>query len=95
MGNPVTLGTHPQIHATGENNTPTTPSASSLPPFSLPPYLQSPKESSNNANFQGMCTFHMKIEKDAVALRTVAVSEMKCNFIELLFNFRKTQMEAF
>ena len=60
MGNPVT-GTHPQIHVTGESNTPTTPSATSLPPFSLPPYLQSPKESSNNANFQGM--FLLFLEK--------------------------------
>ena len=30
-----------------------TPSNNSLPQFSLPPYFPGPKESSNNANFQG------------------------------------------
>ena len=30
-----------------------TPSNNPLPPFSLPPYFPGPKESSNNANFQG------------------------------------------
>ena len=29
------------------------PSNNPLPPFSLPPYFPGPKESSNNANFQG------------------------------------------
>jgi hypothetical protein len=33
-----------------------TPSNNSLPPFSLPPYFPGPKESSNNANFQGIPT---------------------------------------
>jgi len=31
-----------------------TPSNNPLPPFSLPPYFPGPKESSNNANFQGI-----------------------------------------
>ena len=33
-----------------------TPSNNPLPPFSLPPYFPGPKESSNNANFQGKIT---------------------------------------
>ena len=55
-GNPAGLGM--------VGSEPTTPATSTLPPFSLPPYLQGPKESSNNANFQGKflvniyrCTF--------------------------------------
>ena len=95
MGNPVT-GTHPQIHVTGESNTPTTPSATSLPPFSLPPYLQSPKESSNNANFQGMCTnFCLKKwgkECNIIVIRNSSSLGNGMQFIERLFNFRKTQM---
>ena len=53
MGNPASSGMVTEL--------PSTPSATSLPTFSLPPYLQGPKESSNNANFQGtkkQCLFN-------------------------------------
>ena len=57
MGNPASSGMVTEL--------PSTPSATSLPTFSLPPYLQGPKESSNNANFQGRA-YYFKVHHTKV-----------------------------
>ena len=49
-GNPPGVGEPASVNVI---TTPVSSSTTTLPPFSLPPYLQGSKESSNNANFQG------------------------------------------
>ena len=68
MGNPASSGMVTEL--------PSTPSATSLPTFSLPPYLQGPKESSNNANFQGRASYFKVLHT-----KVLFVGGLLCNFI--------------